>query len=58
MKDELLQRADDAIAESKMLRAQRFDAMWKAEQLNPTLRWIHRHYWYRVEEPVDQRQPY
>jgi hypothetical protein len=55
MTDELLQRADDAIAQSKMLRAQRCDAMWKAEQLNPALHWVHRHYWQRAKETVNQR---
>jgi hypothetical protein len=56
MTNELLERADRAIDESKMLRAQRFEAMWKAEKVNQALHWIHRHYWHRVD--ADQRRTY
>jgi hypothetical protein len=48
--NELLQRADRAIAESTRLIAQHDEAMWKAEQLDSRLRWIHYRHWRRNNE--------
>jgi hypothetical protein len=48
MTNELLQRADRAISESEMLIAQREEIMWKAEQLDHRLFWIHYQSWAKI----------